>query len=42
MKKITIKILANLIRVKSDYKLSEWDAEFIANELIRLNYCQEK
>lgn len=42
LKKITIKRLARFIRRKSNYKISEYDSEFITKELIRLNYCKIK
>lgn len=42
LKKTTINKLARLIINKSDFKINEWDAKFIAEELIRLGYCEQE
>ena len=41
-KTTTINRLASLIRTKSDKSITEYDAKFVAEELIRLNYCKAK
>lgn len=42
VRKTTIKRLARLIRTKSDYHITEYDAKFVAEELVRLDYCRIK
>jgi len=42
VKVTTINRLAYLIRHTSDLCISEWDAKFVAETLVRLNYCKIK
>lgn len=42
VKKTTIKRLTRLILTKSDYHITEYCAEFVAEELVRLDYCRIK